>query len=111
MPLRSMPLSPPLNNGGRADAAEVVALGTYPSSLIIRGAPITPWNYFPAIENEINATGKFVSPGFIDGNIHIECTKLVPGELGRLSVPRGTTTVLAMSLKGEEWISWVIISR
>ncbi|KAH9890201.1 adenine deaminase [Xylariomycetidae sp. FL2044] len=65
-------------------------------------AAITPWDHFPqskyslddAVE-EIDATGKFISPGFIDTHIHVEYTKLVPGELARLSVPRGTTTVLA----------------
>lgn len=96
----------------------LVALGAHPPSLIIRHgtilalhtgellqrdiiihgrhiAAITPWNHFPIAKSEINATGKFVSPGFIDTHLHIEYTKLVPGELARLSVPRGTTTVLA----------------
>ncbi len=96
----------------------LVALGSQLPSLIIRGgtilalhtgellsrdvvihgrhiAAVTPWNHFPTTNNEINASGKFISPGFIDAHIHIEYTKLVPGELARLSVPRGTTTVLA----------------
>ncbi|TVY85420.1 Adenine deaminase [Lachnellula suecica] len=96
----------------------LVALGTKPPSLIIRGgqilslhtgeilprdvvvsgrhiAAVTPWNHFPTAIEEINAHRKFISPGFIDTHIHVEYTKLVPGELARLSVPRGTTTVLA----------------
>lgn len=96
----------------------LVALGKQPPSLIVRGgqilalhtgeilprdviihgrhiAAITPWNHFPAAEIEIAAHGKFVSPGFIDTHIHIEYTKLTPGNLARLSVPRGTTTILA----------------
>jgi adenine deaminase len=96
----------------------LVALGSKPPSLIIRGgtilslhtgeflerdvviygrhiAAITPWKHFAKAAEEINATGKYVSPGFIDAHIHVEYTKLVPGELARLSVPRGTTTVLA----------------
>lgn len=102
-----------------------VARGTAPPTLIIRHgiilavhtaellerdviikdrhiAAITPWDHFPrshysqnASIVEIDAKGKFVSPGFIDTHIHIEYTKLIPGELARLSVPRGTTTVLA----------------
>jgi adenine deaminase len=73
--------------------------------VIIKGrhiAAITPWDYFPTSNypkdagiEEIDASGKFISPGFIDTHIHIEYTKLVPGQLARLSVPRGTTTVLA----------------
>lgn len=65
-------------------------------------AAVTPWGYFPRSRypntdeiREIDATGTFISPGFIDTHIHIEYTKLIPGELARLSVPRGTTTVLA----------------
>jgi adenine deaminase len=57
-------------------------------------AAITPVGYFEAPEI-IDATGYFVAPTFIDTHLHIEYTKLVPGELARLSVPRGTTTVLA----------------
>ncbi|KAH8646298.1 adenine deaminase [Xylariales sp. PMI_506] len=65
-------------------------------------AAVTPWDYFQKSHYgskvdfvELDATGKFVSPGFIDTHIHIEYTKLVPGELARLSIPRGTTTLLA----------------
>lgn len=102
-----------------------VARGTLPPTLIIRNgivvsvhtgellerdvviagrhiAAITPWGYFQRSHYpleahfvEIDASGKYVSSGFIDTHIHIEYTKLVPGELARLSIPRGTTTVLA----------------
>jgi len=96
----------------------LVALGSQPPTLILRGghilalhtgellardvvihgrhiAAITPWNHFPTASNEIDVHGKFVSPGFIDAHIHVEYTKLIPGELARLSVPRGTTSILA----------------
>ncbi|RDL35177.1 Uncharacterized protein BP5553_07108 [Venustampulla echinocandica] len=71
-----------------------------PRDVVIFGrhiAAITSWDHFPPAlgATEIDAGGKFVTPGFIDAHIHIEYTKLVPGELARLSVPRGTTTVLA----------------
>ena len=57
-------------------------------------AAVTPPGRLEAIE-EIDARGCFVSPGFIDTHLHIEYTLLTPGELARLVVPRGTTTVLA----------------
>lgn len=57
-------------------------------------AAVTPVGHMQAA-TVIDATGLFVAPGFIDTHLHIEYTKLVPGELARLSVPRGTTTVLA----------------
>jgi adenine deaminase len=45
-------------------------------------------------ETIIEAAGQFVAPTFIDAHLHIEYTMLTPGELARLVIPRGTTTVL-----------------
>jgi adenine deaminase len=55
-------------------------------------AAVTPPMRFTAPEI-IDATGYYVAPTFIDAHLHIEYTKLTPGELARLSVPRGTTMV------------------
>ncbi len=57
-------------------------------------AAVTPPGRLAA-SAEIDASGCWVSPGFIDTHLHIEYTLLTPGELARLTVPRGTTTVLA----------------
>ncbi len=46
-------------------------------------------------EKEIDAKGQYAAPGFIDGHIHIESSYTSPEELGRLSVPCGTTTIIA----------------
>lgn len=43
----------------------------------------------------VDAEGKFLSPGFIDGHIHIESTMLTPAEFARVAVARGTTSVIA----------------
>lgn len=56
-------------------------------------AAITPVGRFDADEI-VDAHGRHVVPTFIDAHLHIEYTMLTPGELARLSVPRGTTTVL-----------------
>ena len=57
-------------------------------------AALTPWGRFADAAEEIDATGCHVLPTFIDAHLHIEYTNLTPGELARLSVARGTTTVL-----------------
>lgn len=57
-------------------------------------AALTPWGHVAAAPREIDARGCHVVPGFIDAHLHIEYTNLTPGELGRLSVARGTTAVL-----------------
>lgn len=43
----------------------------------------------------INANGKFVSPSFIDGHVHIESSMLMPSEFAKMVLPSGTTTVIA----------------
>nr|MDT0665558.1 hypothetical protein [Micromonospora sp. DSM 115978] len=42
----------------------------------------------------LDATGRYVLPGYVDGRIQVERTLLAPGELARLVVPHGTVTVL-----------------
>ncbi len=43
----------------------------------------------------VQAQGRFVLPGFIEGHIHIESTALAPSEFARVVATRGTTTVIA----------------
>jgi len=44
---------------------------------------------------EMDCTGKYIAPGFIDAHIHIESTMLCPKQFARAVVPRGTTCVVA----------------
>lgn len=46
-------------------------------------------------KKEIDATGKYISPSFIDGHVHIESSMLLPSEFSKMVVPSGTTTVVA----------------
>jgi len=39
--------------------------------------------------------GKFLAPGFIEGHIHIESSKLTPPRFGEAVIPHGTATVIA----------------
>ena len=43
----------------------------------------------------VDAEGKILTPGFIDGHIHIESTMLTPGQFADVCLPHGTTTVIA----------------
>lgn len=45
--------------------------------------------------NEIDGTGKYLSPAFIDGHVHIESSMLLPSEFAKMVVPSGTTTVIS----------------
>lgn len=44
---------------------------------------------------EVDLTGKYIAPGFIDAHLHIESTMVTPFELARAIVPTGTTTIIA----------------
>ncbi|MBS7637841.1 adenine deaminase [Candidatus Bathyarchaeota archaeon] len=46
-------------------------------------------------ERVIELGGRFVSPGFIEGHIHIESSMLTPSRFAEIVVPRGTTGVVA----------------
>lgn len=46
-------------------------------------------------KTEIDAAGKYLIPGLIDGHMHIESTQLTPEELSKAVLPHGTTTLIA----------------
>ena len=43
---------------------------------------------------EVDVTGKVVTPGFIDAHIHLESSLVSPASFARAVVPHGTTTVI-----------------
>ena len=45
-------------------------------------------------EEEVDASGLIVCPGFIDGHLHVESTLLAPAELARVVSPRGSTALV-----------------
>ena len=61
----------------------------------------------------IDGRGRWLSAGFIDAHMHVESSKLTVGELARLLVARGTTTIvcdpheLANAL-GPEGVHWFL---
>ena len=46
-------------------------------------------------EREIDCTGKYLVPGFLDAHMHIESSMVSPGELSKVLVQAGTTTIVA----------------
>ena len=66
-------------------------------------------------EEIIDAHGKFIVPGFIDGHMHIESTMLTPNELSKVLIKHGVTTVMAdpheiANVAGTEGINFMLNS-
>ena len=60
----------------------------------------------------IDASGRFVVPGFIDAHMHLESVKLLVDELARLVLPLGTTAVVAdpheiANVLGSDGVHWL----
>jgi adenine deaminase len=61
----------------------------------------------------IDATGRYVVPGFIDAHMHLESSKLLVDEFARLVLPFGTTAVVAdpheiANVLGTDGIHWLL---
>ena len=52
-------------------------------------------DYYTEADKVEDVSGKFLCPGFIDSHIHIESTTLNPAELAKVTLPRGTTSLVA----------------
>lgn len=60
---------------------------------IAEGMIVGIGQYDGLVEKDIK--GQFVSPGFIDGHVHVESSLLTPSEYSKLVIPKGTTTIIA----------------
>ncbi len=69
---------------GKLTTGDVAICGGYIAGVGDYAAPV-----------EVDGTGKFLSPGFIDSHIHIESSYVSPEELGKMLVPCGGTTIIA----------------
>jgi adenine deaminase len=61
----------------------------------------------------LDASGRFVVPGFIDAHMHLESSKLLVDEFARLVLPLGTTTVVAdpheiANVLGTDGVHWLL---
>ncbi|TLQ05671.1 adenine deaminase [Pediococcus stilesii] len=52
-------------------------------------------DYIGENTKRIDATGKYLAPGMIDGHIHVECSKMGMTRFAQAVVPRGTTSIVS----------------
>ena len=109
-----------------------VARGDEPAELVIRGGRVfsaftREWldadvaivdgvvaglGSYEGLET-LDATGRYLVPGFVDAHVHIESSKLLPDEFARLVLPLGTTTVVAdpheiANVLGTDGVHWLL---
>ncbi len=63
-------------------------------------------------EETVDASGRWVVPGFIDAHMHLESSKLLVDEFARLVLPLGTTAVVAdpheiANVLGTDGVHWL----
>jgi adenine deaminase len=61
----------------------------------------------------LDASGRYVVPGFIDAHVHLESSKLLVDEFARLVLPLGTTAVVAdpheiANVLGTDGVHWLL---
>jgi adenine deaminase len=64
-------------------------------------------------EDTLDASGRYVVPGFVDAHMHLESSKLLVDEFARLVLPFGTTAVVAdpheiANVLGTDGVHWLI---
>jgi adenine deaminase len=62
---------------------------------------------------ELDASGRWVVPGFVDAHMHLESSKLLVDEFARLVLPLGTTTVVVdpheiANVLGTDGVHWLL---
>lgn len=84
----------------------------YPSSVAVDNGLIVGFGDYEA-EKVVDLEGKYLSPGFLDGHMHMESSMIAPTEFARVVMPRGTTTVIVdpheiANVRGIEGIKYIL---
>ncbi|MDQ2910130.1 MAG: amidohydrolase family protein, partial [Actinomycetota bacterium] len=109
-----------------------VARGDEPADLVVRGGRVFSVFTREWLETDVavvdgyvaglgdyegtetlDASGRFVVPGFIDAHMHLESSKLLVDEFARLVLPLGTTTVVVdpheiANVLGTDGVHWLL---
>jgi adenine deaminase len=127
-------LHPPGYRRAMPDLARrlAVARGDEPADLVVRGGRVFSVFTREWLETDVavvdgfvaglgdyegtdtlDASGRYVVPGFVDAHMHLETTKLLLDEFARLVLPLGTTTVVVdpheiANVLGTDGVHWLL---
>lgn len=85
-----------------------------PCDVAIAGGRIVGLGSYEGGE-EIDVSGRYVAPGFMDGHVHIESSMMTPSGFASLIMPFGTTTIIAdpheiANISGKDGIEFMLSS-
>ncbi len=78
----------------RGELVNVVSGEIHPVSIAVHEGIVVGFGEYESVET-VDLEGRYVSPGFIDGHLHLESSMLSIPEFARNVVPLGTTAVVA----------------
>lgn len=84
----------------------------YLDDVAIDGGLVVGFGEYEAVQI-LDLGGKYLTPGFIDGHMHMESSMIEPTEFCRVVLPRGTTTVVVdpheiANVRGIEGIKYIL---
>ncbi|NLU70508.1 adenine deaminase C-terminal domain-containing protein [Streptomyces sp. HNM0574] len=103
----------------RISAGRVVSVftgETFTADVLVTGEEISgvvPPGTGGAAAETVDAAGRLIVPGFVDAHMHVESSFLTPAAFAWLTLPRGTTSVLAdpheiVNVAGRTAMRWMI---
>jgi adenine deaminase len=89
----------------------------FPADVLLAGdrirAVLAPGTAELVAESSVDVTGRLVVPGYVDAHMHVESSLVTPAEFEAITLPLGTTTVLAdpheiVNVAGRKAMAWMI---
>lgn len=77
-----------------ANLVNVISGEIYPTDILIHDRHVVALGAGYTAQQDVDLTGKYVTPGLIDAHVHIESSLVAPAEFARAVLPHGVTTVI-----------------
>jgi adenine deaminase len=95
---------------------DVLAGEIYPADVAVLGDTIVGVGSGYSGTTELDCTGRWIAPAFIDGHMHVESSLVTLPEFARAVLPKGTVTVVLdpheiANVHGVEGIRYILESR
>ncbi len=74
--------------------SDVLVCDQYIAAVLAPGSHVAKTAFQNSGVEVVDATGKWLTPGYIDAHVHIESSMLTPARFSEVVVPLGTTTVV-----------------